>query len=138
MKAPGEPASLPRMGGDEGGVRAALRVALMAAIRRRDRVATSTYRTAMGAIDNAGAVPIAGHPAAGAVESASVGVGAAEVPRTVLTEEQLAGVVRAEIEELRTAAEALAGPGSDELCTRADLLDGVLAEARAVNRSRPG
>lgn len=85
-----------------------LRRALPAALKARDRAAVSALRSALAAIDNAGAVDVA--PAAGpaathpTVAGTAVGVGATEADRRHLAAAQLTAIVRAEITERETAA----------------------------------
>lgn len=94
-------------------VRTALREAIPAAMRARDREALSAYRIAAAAIDNAEALPT--EASAGAIELSPVGVGAAEAPRRTLTEAEARAIVQAEIAELgegpgaRALTELLAG-----------------------------
>lgn len=107
-------------------VRTALRAAIVDAMRSRDREAAATYRTALAAIDNAEAVPATEAPRAGAIESASLGVGAADAPRRALTELQMRGIVAAEADALRDAAEARAAH-ADPLRREADRLRRLLA-----------
>lgn len=106
-------------------VRTALRAAIVDAMRSRDREAAATYRTALAAIDNAEAVPATEAPRAGAIESASLGVGAADAPRRALTELQMRGIVAAEADALRDAAEARAAH-ADPLRREADRLRRLL------------
>lgn len=106
-------------------VRTALRAAIVDAMRARNREAAATYRTALAAIDNAEAVPATGAPRAGAVESASLGVGAADAPRRTLTEPQMRGIVAAEADALSEAAQTPT-PRSDSLRREADRLRRLL------------
>ncbi|MEN3308686.1 MAG: uncharacterized protein V7603_4888 [Micromonosporaceae bacterium] len=74
-------------------------------MKARDRVAVAALRAALAAIDNAEAVDRA--PAVDkrlAIEQIPVGVGAAEVARQVLTEADVARIVRAEVDEREAAA----------------------------------
>lgn len=112
----------------EGGVRAALRTALVAAMKGRDRVAVSVYRTTLAAIDNAEAVPLAPAQRAGAIEASPA---RADVARTLLTEDQVRAVVFAEAAERRTAAEVVPADVADRLRREAALLDALLAEGKA-------
>ncbi len=88
-------------------IRAALRSAITRSMKRRDRQAAAVYRVALGAIDNAEAVPAGDHDRAGAIESSPVGVGQTEVPRRLLTEKEMIGIVVGEAEERRAAADVL-------------------------------
>ncbi|MBF6216279.1 hypothetical protein IU433_28360 [Nocardia puris] len=102
-----------------------LRAALPAAIKARDGAAISALRSALGAIDNAGAVDL-GDRRAGALEGSPVGVGSAEVARRTLSESDIEAVVRAEIAERRSAATEYDASGS------ADRAGRLRAEADAL------
>jgi uncharacterized protein len=93
---------------DESPLRRRLEQALRAALRRPDATATSALRSALAAIDNAGAVtpgpapaPRAGSPH---VAGAAAGVGAAETTRRRLGENQVEQIVRSQVAERRAAA----------------------------------
>jgi uncharacterized protein len=102
-----------------------LRRALTAALKARDAVAVSALRSALAAIENAGAVdgpqapPSGSGPIAGAVE----GLGASEVERRPV---DVRAVVAAEIDQRRTAAREYAELGrpdhADRLRAEADVL----------------
>lgn len=82
-----------------------LRAALSTAIRGRDRTAVSALRSTIAAIENAEAVEVPPRPEGDAQFAGSAtGVGAGEAQRRVLTTEQVARIVRAEIEERQGAA----------------------------------
>ena len=79
-----------------------IKAELHRALRARDRAAVAALRAAVGAIDNAGSVPL--------LEDSRTKVAgrAADVPRRELTEEEVAEIVRREVDELDagiTAAE---------------------------------
>jgi uncharacterized protein len=85
-----------------------LRAALTTALGSRDSVAASALRSALSAIANAEAVPVAGgsrviggEHVAGAV----AGVGAAETARRELSDADVAAIVAAEIRDRRSAAD---------------------------------
>jgi uncharacterized protein YqeY len=86
---------------------ARLRAALRAALRSRDMVAAAAIRSALGAIGNAEAVPPGGSPVrpVGSQHIAGAGLGAAEVPRRALTEDDVAAIVAAEVTERQSAAD---------------------------------
>lgn len=109
-------------------IRVTLRAALVAAMKRRNRVAVSVYRTTLAAIDNAEAVPVSSR--AGALESSPSGVGRSDVARVSLPPDQVRAVVLAEAAERRSAAALLAADPvvADRLRREAALLDAVLAE----------
>jgi uncharacterized protein len=86
-------------------LRQRLREALPAAMKARDRVAVTVLRSALAALDNAEAVVAAAPDGSSlAIERTPVGVGAAEVPRRVLTEAQVEQLVRVEVAEREAAA----------------------------------
>lgn len=116
-------------GAEPPSVRAALRAAVLNAMRQRDRQAAAVYRAALAAIDNAEAVPADSGPGAGAIESSALGVGRAEVPRGELDEHAMRDVVHTEIDERRGAAELIEPSDSvaaDRLRAEAELLRALL------------
>nr|PZN35658.1 MAG: hypothetical protein DIU67_02725 [Actinomycetota bacterium] len=79
-----------------------MRVALREAMLARDRAAVDAIRSALSAIDNAGAVPA---PDLGlAIEEAAIGAGSADVARRELDDGDAEAIVQAEISELEAAA----------------------------------
>ena len=88
------------------GTRQRLQLALGEALRARDKVATSALRSALAAIDNASAVPVA--PAAGAggphFAGTVAGLGAGEAERRRLTEAEAEQIVLGEVAERQAAA----------------------------------
>ncbi len=92
----------------ESRLRQRLELMLRDALQRRDRVAVSAVRSALAAIDNAGAVPPgpAAAPAAGSmyVAGSSGGLGTGQAERRSLSKSEVAGIVRAEIAERQAAA----------------------------------
>lgn len=96
--------------------------------RARDRAAAATFRQALSAIDNAGAVPGSAEPAG---TTAVVGVGAGEVARREVSEDDARRIVDGEIEERRSAAalvEHLHPDHAAELRAGAAALTAILAE----------
>jgi uncharacterized protein len=99
--------------------RANLRTALLAARKDRDTARVSALRSALSAIDNAGAVPTAtlgsatpvdvnpDAPQSGTIAGGVVGLGAAEVARVELSDEQIRELVQGEIDERLDAASAI-------------------------------
>lgn len=93
---------------------------LRTAMRSRDRATVSALRGALGAIDNAEAVPV---PEGGA--------GTTEVPRRELTETEVRAVIRAEADEHRAGADAVRPHDPDRartLMTQYAALEEVLAD----------
>ncbi len=102
-------------------MRAALRVAMKAG----DRVAVGALRATLGAIDNAEAVPATSTADGGlAIERSPLGVGAAEVARRELSEDDVAGIVRDAVAEREEAARGYERAGRPE---RAERLRGEAA-----------
>ncbi len=116
-------------------MRDSLRADLKTAIKSKDRVAIAALRSALGAIDNAEAVPI-DHPAGDVpmtsgnehVAGVALGLGAAEVERRHLTEADLRDIVAHEIRERMTSAEEY------ERLGRADAAERLRAEAAVLER----
>ena len=118
-------------------VRSRLQSALRAAMKERDAAAMSALRSALAAIDNAAAVPVSGQLPAAAPSRAApsenvpiaggvAGLGAAEVARRAVTEEEAAAIAAAEAADRRAAARDYRAAG------RADRADRLLSEARAI------
>jgi hypothetical protein len=114
-----------------------LRDELRSAIKVRDRLAMTALRSAIAAIDNAGAVPVSPAAERGRVSPAaerglaieqSPGLGGAEAERRALTEADVIRIVQAEITDREDAARTYATAGQAD---RADLL---LAEAAVLRR----
>jgi uncharacterized protein len=101
-----------------------LRRALTTALKSRDAVAVSALRSALAAIENAGAVD-PGHapPGSGPIAGAVDGLGAAEVERRPV---DVRAVVAAEVEQRRAAAREYTELGrpdhADRLHAEADVL----------------
>jgi uncharacterized protein YqeY len=111
----------------DGRVREALREELRAALKRRDDIAVAAIRSAIAAIDNAGAVAAEPEPAPEHPLGVH-GVGAAEVPRRALTAAQMREVVEGEVSaRLRAAAEY-------ETLDRAEHARRLRAEAATLQR----
>jgi uncharacterized protein len=93
---------------DDSTGRERLQAALREALKARDKVAVPALRSALAAIDNAGAVPPGPAPAAGTggqhVAGAAAGLGAGEGERRRLSEGDVDEIVRAEIAERQAAA----------------------------------
>ena len=106
--------------GDEA-IRDRLHRALRDAMRARDSVAVSALRSALAALDNAGAVPAGQGPAAASgphLAGAVAGLGAAEVPRRGLAAGEAERIVRAEIAEREAVAAGYEGAGHGEQARR--------------------
>ncbi len=120
---------------------AALSSALRAAMKRRDPVAVAALRSLSARVANAEALPVDSRPRAGAVESAAVGVGAADVERRMLSRADVDALVAAELAELEHGAAHLAGAGrpeeSDALRARVAVLRRFVADHR-VGSDTPG
>lgn len=96
--------------------RALLRRSLMTARKQRDTVRVSALRSILGAIDNAetpDTVAVVAQPS-GEIAGAVAGLGATEVARRELSDEQIRGLVQAEIDERRSAADDFIAGGHTE------------------------
>lgn len=93
-------------------LRTRLRQALPEAMRARDKVAVSTLRATLAALDNAEAVPVdeAVLRGSSALEQSPVGVGATEAARQELSERDVERIVRAEAGERLELAAQLTAP----------------------------
>lgn len=99
-------------------------------MKAREISELSACRSAAAAIDNARAVPFDDRPQAGSVEASSVGVGATELDRRELTEEDMRRLVAAEMRELMQTAASLEGIRTDR---SAELRAGAAALERVLN-----
>ena len=85
----------------------------------------------MSAIDN-GETPDGPVPSAGAIADSATGLGAAEVGRRELREEDIRGLIRAEIDDRHGAAEQFVAAGHTDraaaLHAEADVLAALLDE----------
>jgi uncharacterized protein YqeY len=125
-------------------VGARLRQALSEALKARDTIAVSALRSALGAIDNASAVPVtdgtggADGPIGAARTSsphfagAAAGLGAGETGRRALSEADARAIVRAEVAERETAAHEYERAGRVDRAGRLRREADVLASAVAV------
>ena len=86
--------------------RTLLRAALTDARKQRDTVRVSALRTALSVIDNAETPDLTDPPTRvdGPIAHSAAGLGAAEVPRRHLDETEIRALLRAEIDERRSAA----------------------------------
>lgn len=87
-------------------LRSAIRDALTVAMKDRDRVATSALRSALAAIDNAEAVDVSLAPPEqpGVIAGGVVGLGAGEVSRRTITDDDVRAILRDAISEREAAA----------------------------------
>lgn len=100
-------------------LRERLRAALPAAMKARDRTAMSALRSTLSAIDNAEAVDRpAGAERGLSIEQSAVGVGAMEVARRDLSDDDVERIVRAEIAEREAAAAGYTASGRAEQAER--------------------
>lgn len=111
--------------------RAELRRELVAARKNRDSARVSVLRSAMSAIDNA-ETPGGAAPSAGAIADSAAGLGAAEVPRRLLGDDDIRAVIDREIDERSTAAEQFDAAGHGERAAA------LRVEAAVLRELRPG
>ncbi|CAB4572214.1 unannotated protein [freshwater metagenome] len=99
-----------------------LRGALTAAMKARDQVRVSALRAGIAAIDDAESVDTTHEPAsvrhAGGIAGASAGLGATEAARRELSADQVAVVVRTQVDERLAAAEEYERAGAPEQAAR--------------------
>ncbi|MBU8897977.1 hypothetical protein DRW03_32605 [Corallococcus sp. H22C18031201] len=93
--------------------KATLRTSIKTALRNRDTHGVAVLRETLAAIDNAEAPDLSHAPATvlGEVAGTSGGLGSGEVPRLLLSPEEVHALVQREIQERRDAAEQLASLG---------------------------
>jgi uncharacterized protein YqeY len=125
-----------------GDIRARMRRGLVDAMKARDQQAVAALRSTLARIDNAEAVDADGLDADGldadgldaealdaepalysgeghpAVAGSVLGIGAADVDRRVLTPEEMAAIVRDDVEEREIAAEVLVRVGRPDQAER--------------------
>jgi uncharacterized protein YqeY len=115
-------------------LRARLKAALPAAMKRRDAVLLPVLRATLAALDNAEAVPVTDSGPA-ALQATPVGVGVREAERRELSEDDVHRVVRAEILERQTAARDFERAGhpapAEKLRAEATALAAFVDEVRA-------
>ena len=113
-------------------IRARMRRGLVDAMKARDQQAVAALRSTLARIDNAEVVDADGLDADGldaepalysgeghpAVAGSVLGVGAADVDRRVLTPEEMAAIVRDDVEEREIAAEVLVRVGRPDQAER--------------------
>ena len=115
------------MPSDDPSLRVRMRDALQQAMKDRDRVSVAALRSALGAIDNAEAVRVEGPADYGDGGMGEHGLGMAEAMRAALTDDDVAGIVREEIEERLAEAAEFEGCGQDERAALLRSEAGVLA-----------
>lgn len=112
--------------------RGVLRAALRDAMRAKQPGLVSVLREALAAIDAAEAVDLAAAPSAqaGVIAGGVAGLGAGDVPRRVLSADEVLTVLRDEVRARRAAAAEYAALGQPDreaaLSAQADALDALL------------
>ena len=107
-----------------------LRGALKGVLATRDRTAVAALRSAIAALDNAEAVPVARERAAvmeGPIAGAAAGVGATEAPRRRLSDRDAQAIVEGQVRERLVAADEYDRLGRSEAAERLRREAGVLA-----------
>lgn len=87
-------------------IRAALRNAIGGAMKDGDRIGLTAYRAALSVVDNAEAADPAQAPAVqpGTIAGGVAGLGAGEVPRRELPDDELVALLRAEAAQWESTA----------------------------------
>ena len=112
-----------------GSIRDRLRQQLRDALKSQAAAELSALRATLAAIDNAEAVEVTSEDLRGLpIESSPVGLGAREVQRKRLSEDQIIAVIRRELGDREAAAIQYAEAGHEGRATR------LLAEADALRR----
>ena len=102
-----------------------LRQGLLSARKLRDTARIAALRSALSAIDNA-ETPDVPLPRAGAIADSAHGLGAAEVARRQLTEDQIRELIDTEADERRAAAGQLRSAGRDDRAAQVEAEAAVL------------
>jgi uncharacterized protein YqeY len=106
---------------DAADLRDRLRGALKGVLSARDRTAVTALRSAIAALDNAEAVPVARDRAVmagGTIAGAAAGVGATEVPRRRLSDGEARAIVEGQVRERQVAADEYDRLGRPESAER--------------------
>lgn len=121
-------------------MRANLRDDLKTALKAKDRVAIAALRSALAAIDNAEAVPLDSADQAPVIATnehvagTAVGLGAAEVERRHLTDDDQRDIVAREAQERTVSADEYdrlgRGDAAERLRAEAAVLDRALGQDR--------
>jgi uncharacterized protein YqeY len=118
-------------------VRERLRIALLGALKQRDRALVTVLRATLAALDNAEAVAPADDREGLALQETPVGVGVRDVVRRELSDEDMELLVRAEIDDRQTAARVYEQAGEHERARRlrleADTLTAVAGLPHATD-----
>ena len=122
---------------------ARLRADLTAALKARDSVTVAALRSALTALDNAGAVEVSASKAGGTehIAGAAAGVGSTEMARRELSENDVRTILRSQVDELSRAAGEYGRMERDDIAQRLRSEAGVLAsylEGEAVETQRDG
>jgi uncharacterized protein len=106
-----------------------LRTALREALRARQTEVVAVFREVLAALDNAEAADVSAAPPvqAGVIAGGVAGLGAGEVPRRVLSAEEVTAILDREIRERREAAATYAALGQQEEARRLSAQVQVLA-----------
>jgi uncharacterized protein YqeY len=110
--------------------RTGIRARLIAARKAKENVAVAALRSALSAIDNA-ETPDVPLPRAGAIADSARGLGAAEVARRRLTDDEIRELIRSEAAERRAAAGQLRSAGHGDRATQVEAEAAVLRELLA-------
>ncbi len=111
------------------GISTRLRGDLTAALKARDSVTVAALRSALTALDNAGAVEVPASRVEGTehIAGAAAGVGSTDIARRMLSENDVRAILRSQIEEHSRAASEYARIGRDDIAERLQSEAEVLA-----------
>lgn len=115
---------------EEHGLRERLRAGLRTAMKARDKAATAAFRSALGIIDNAEAADLSHAPPAqaGHIAGGVAGLGAGEVSRQELADEELVTLLQQEVARWQATADHCERAG------RTDDAERLRAEIAALTR----
>jgi uncharacterized protein YqeY len=108
---------------------------LAEALRGRDEVRTAAFRSVLGTLDNATAVPAdPGRPGVGGgpIAGAAAGAGSTEAPRRSLAAREIRALIAGEIAEREAAARSYDAAGAGSRAER------LRAEAAAIREALEG
>lgn len=106
-----------------------LRNDLTAALKARDPVTVAALRSALAALENAGAIEVPASRAEGTehIAGTTPGVGATDAARRVLSEHDARAILRSQVEEHRRAADEYVRVGRHDIAERRRSEAAVLA-----------
>jgi uncharacterized protein YqeY len=113
-------------------MRSRMRQDMTAALKDRDEVTVAALRSAIAAIDNAEALDTSANTARDTgsqhIAGATAGVGSSDVERRILSDAEVQGIIRRQVEERREAADQYVKLGREDQAMRLRREAGVLSD----------